>query len=212
MTGNLPYWRVEYSEGFGQHVPILTWTSLCQLLVFLGLLLAITKPLGSYMASVFEGARTFLSKPLLPLESHIYRLGGVHPEREQTWRTYAGCCLAFGLANFLLFYVLLRCERYLPGHPAGGAPLTPDLAFNTAVSFLSNTSWQAYSGETTLSYLSQAVGVAVQSFTSAAAGMAVAMALIRGFARRRTDDSARAGRFPGADQATQLGWRRLLQR
>ena len=173
-------------------MPLLTWTSLCQLLVFLGLLLAITKPLGSYMASVFEGKRTFLSKPLLPLERFIYRLGGVHPEKEQTWRTYAGCFLAFGLVNFLLFYVLLRCERYLPGHPAGGTPLTPDLAFNTAVSFLSNTSWQAYSGETTLSYLAQMVGVAVQSFTSAAAGMAVAMALIRAFVRER---SARLGNF-----------------
>ena len=130
------------SAGFRQRVPLLTWTSLCQLLVFLGLLLAITKPLGSYMAGVFEGKRTFLSKPLLPLERLIYRLAGVHPEKEQTWRTYAGCFLAFGLANFALFYVLLRCERYLPGHPAGGTPLTPDLAFNTAVSFLSNTSWQ----------------------------------------------------------------------
>src|ERR1022692_2161430 len=167
------------SAAIRPRVPLLTWTSLCQLLVFLGLLLAIPKPLGSYMASVFEGKRTFLSKPLLPLERLIYRLGGVHPEKEQTWRTYTGCCLAFGHANFLLFYVLLRCERYLPGHPVGGTPLTPDLAFNTAVSFLSNTSWQAYSGETTLSYLSQMVGVAVQSFTSAAAGMAVAMALIR---------------------------------
>ena len=116
-------------------MPLVTWTSLCQLLVFLLLLLAIAKPLGSYMASVFAGKRTFLSKPLLPLERLIYVLTAVHPEKEQTWRTYAGCFLAFGLANFALFYVLLRCERYLPGHPAGATPLTPDLAFNTAVSF-----------------------------------------------------------------------------
>jgi len=170
----------------------LTWTSLCQLLVFLGLLLAIAKPLGWYMARVFEGRKTFLSKPLLPVERLIYRLGAVNPAKEQTWRTYAGCCLAFGLANFILFYVLLRCERFLPGHPTGGTPLTPDLAFNTAVSFLSNTSWQAYSGETTLSYISQMVGVTAQSFTSAAAGMAVAMALIRGFARA---SAARLGNF-----------------
>lgn len=173
-------------------MPHLTWTSLCQLLVFLGLLLAITKPLGRYMARVFEGKRTFLSKPLLPLERLLYRLCGVNPEKEQTWRTYAGCCLAFGLANFFLFYVLLRCERFLPGHPAGGTPLTPDLAFNTAVSFMSNTSWQAYSGETTLSYWSQMLGVTALSFTSAAAGMAVAMALIRGFARQ---SCARLGNF-----------------
>jgi K+-transporting ATPase ATPase A chain len=161
-------------------------------LVFLGLLLAITKPLGWYMARIFEGRGTFLSKPLLPLERLLYRLGGVNPEKQQTWRTYAGCCLAFGLANFVFFYILLRCERYLPGHPAGGTALTPDLAFNTAVSFMSNTSWQAYSGETTLSYISQMVGVTAQSFTSAAAGMAVAMALIRSFVR---DRSARLGNF-----------------
>ncbi|MGO4879936.1 MAG: potassium-transporting ATPase subunit KdpA [Bryobacteraceae bacterium] len=170
----------------------MTWTSLCQLLAFLGLLLAITKPLGWYMARVFEGERTFLSKPLLPLEHLLYRLCGVNPQREQTWRTYAGCFLAFGLANFIFFYILLRCQRYLPGNPAAGTPLTPDLSFNTAVSFLSNTSWQAYSGETTLSYITQMAGVTAQSFTSAAAGMAVAMALIRGFAR---NGSARLGNF-----------------
>jgi K+-transporting ATPase ATPase A chain len=163
-------------------------------LVFLGLLLAITKPLGAYMASVFEGKRTFLSKPLMPLERLIYRLCGVDPEKEQTWRTYAGCFLTFGLVNLLAFYALLRCQRYLPGQPAGGTPLTPDLAFNTAVSFLSNTSWQVYSGETSLSYLSQMVGVTVQSFTSGAAGMAVAIALIRAFVRER---SARLGNFCG---------------
>ena len=158
----------------------------------MGLLLAIAKPLGWYMARVFEGEATFLSKLLLPLERLLYRLGAVNPAKQQTWRTYAGCCLAFGLANFVFFYVLLRCERYLPGHPAGGTSLTPDLAFNTAVSFMSNTSWQAYSGEATLSYISQMLGVTAQSFTSAAAGMAVAMALIRGFAR---DWSARLGNF-----------------
>jgi len=157
-----------------------------------GLLLAIAKPLGWYMARVFEGEATFLSKLLLPLERLLYRLAAVNPAKQQTWRTYAGCCLAFGLANFVFFYVLLRCERYLPGHPAGGTSLTPDLAFNTAVSFMSNTSWQAYSGEATLSYISQMLGVTAQSFTSAAAGMAVAMALIRGFAR---DWSARLGNF-----------------
>src|ERR1039457_2041249 len=136
------------SAAIRPRVPLLTWTSLCQLFVFLRLLLAITKPLRSYMASVFDGKRTFLSKPLLPLERLIYRLSGVDPEKEQTWRTYTGCCLACGLANFLLFYVLLRCERYLPGHPAGGTTLTPDLAFNSAVSFLSNTSWQRYCAHT----------------------------------------------------------------
>ncbi len=166
----------------------MTWTSLCQLLAFLGLLLAITKPLGWYMASVFEGKHTLLSNALRPLERLIYRASGVDPFKEQTWRTYAGCCLAFGFANFFLFYVLLRVQRWLPGHLA---TTTPDLAFNTAVSFMSNTSWQAYAGET-LGAWTQMLGVTAQSFISAAAGMAVAVALIRGFTRQR---SARLGNF-----------------
>jgi K+-transporting ATPase ATPase A chain len=170
----------------------LTWISSCQLLIFLALLLALTKPLGRYMGRVLAGESTLLSKPLGPLERGIYRLCGVNFHQEQTWRTYAGCCLAFGLANFILFYILLRCESLLPGHPAGGPAMTPDLAFNTAVSFMSNTSWQAYSGETTLSYWSQMLGVTAQSFTSAGAGMAVAMALIRAFARQ---SCARLGNF-----------------
>ena len=144
------------------------------------------------MGRVLAGENTLLSKPLGPLERGIYRLCGVNFHKEQTWRTYAGCCLAFGLANFILFYILLRCESLLPGHPAGGTAMTPDLAFNTAVSFMSNASWQAYSGETTLSYWSQMLGVTAQSFTSAGAGIAVAMALIRAFARQ---SCARLGNF-----------------
>jgi len=158
----------------------LTWTSSGQLLVFLGLLLAITKPLGCYMVRVFAGERTLLTRALAAVERAVYRLCAVKAEREQTWRTYTGCCLAFGLANFFLFYVLLRVQRF-----------APDLAFNTAVSFMSNTSWQAYAGET-ISAWTQMIGVTAQSFTSAAAGMAVAMAVIRGFARQ---GSARLGNF-----------------
>jgi potassium-transporting ATPase potassium-binding subunit len=172
-----------------------------ELLVLMGLLLAITKPLGSFMADVFSGKRTFLSPLLRPLERFVYRVCGVGEDREQNWTAYAASCLAFGLVNFLLFYALLRFQRYLPlnpqgmgtNHPPPGAiPMTPDLAFNTAVSFLTNTSWQSYAGEVTLSYLSQMLGIAVQSFTSAAAGMAVAVALIRGFARQETN---RIGNF-----------------
>jgi len=170
----------------------MTWIALFQFLAYAVLLLAITRPLGSYMARVFEGKPTPLSRLLSPLERFIYRLCGINPAIEQRWTAYAGSCLAFGLVNFLLFYTLLRLQGLLPFNPQrfgtalaprGSIPITPDLAFNTAVSFMTNTSWQSYSGESTLSYLSQMVGVTVQSFTSAAAGMAVAVALIRGFAR-----------------------------
>jgi potassium-transporting ATPase potassium-binding subunit len=164
-----------------------------QMAAFLALLVLITKPLGAYMADVFEGKRTFAARLLLPLERLIYRLTRVHPENDQLWTTYAACCLAFSLVNFLLFYAMLRLQRFLPLNPQrfgtplampGAVPMTPDLAFNTAVSFMTNTSWQAYPGESTLSYFLQMVGIAVQSFTSAAAGMAVAIAMIRGFVRQ----------------------------
>jgi potassium-transporting ATPase potassium-binding subunit len=173
----------------------MTYAGLCQLLAFLGLLVVITKPLGSYMAAVFEGRRIFLSRPLGPVENLIYRICRVNPRIEQPWMGYAFACLAFGLVNFFLFYAILRLQGVLPFNPMrfstalaprGSTPLTPDLAFNTAISFMTNTSWQSYAGETTLSYLSQMLGVAVQSFTSAAAGMAVAVALIRGFVREST--------------------------
>jgi K+-transporting ATPase ATPase A chain len=179
----------------------MTYIGSFQLLAFLGLLVLITKPLGSYMAAIFEGRPTFLSRPLVPVENLIYRICGVNPRIEQRWTAYAGACLAFGLVNFFLFYALLRLQGLLPFNPhrfgtalapSGSIPLTPDLAFNTAISFMSNTSWQSYTGETTLSYLSQMLGVAVQSFTSAAAGMAVAVALIRGLVR---DSSTRLGNF-----------------
>ena len=171
----------------------MSWIGAGQLAVLTILLLAITRPLGSYMASVFEGRTTFLSWPLRRLELLLYRLGGVDPTAEQSWSAYAGACLAFGLVNFLFFYALLRLQGLLPFNPnrfgtgmapTGAVPMTPDLAFNTAVSFMTNTSWQSYPGETTVSYFVQMLGVAVQSFTSAAAGMAVAVAVIRGFTRR----------------------------
>jgi len=170
----------------------MTWSSFSELLVLMALLLAITKPLGSYVAAVFQGRPTLLSPLLRPVERATYRLCGVDPKGEQTWTAYAGACLWFGLVNFLLFYAQLRWQRFLPLNPQGFGAMTPDQAFNTAVSFLTNTSWQSYAGETTLSHLSQMAGVAVQSFTSAAAGMAVAAALIRGFARQST---GRLGNF-----------------
>ncbi len=173
----------------------MTWPALGQLAIFVAMLVAITRPLGAYMAAVYSGKRTFLSPALSPLERAIYRACGINPAIEQTWTSYAAATLLFGLVNFALFYVLLRLQGFLPWNPqgfgtarapAGSLPVTPDLAFNTAVSFMTNTSWQSYPGEMTLGYFAQMAGVGVQSFTSAAAGMAVAVALIRGFIRERT--------------------------
>ena len=156
----------------------------------------LTKPLGSYMADVFEGRRTFLTRVFVPVETLIYRLCGIDAGPQQEWKAYAASCMAFSLVSALFFYAHLRLQGLLPlnpqgfGTPAappGATPMTPDLAFNIATSFMTNTSWQAWSGETTLSYLSQMLGIAVQSFTSAAAGMAVAVALIRSFARQDSD-------------------------
>jgi K+-transporting ATPase ATPase A chain len=170
----------------------MTWSSISQILAVLAILVAISKPLGAFMAAVFEGESTFLSRPFRPIEYLIYRVCGVDPELQQNWTAYSASVLSFGLLNFLFFYVLLRWQNFLPLNPQGFPTLQPDLAFNTAVSFLTNTSWQSYAGESTLSYLSQMLGITVQSFTSAAAGMAAAMALIRGFARQGTD---RLGNF-----------------
>jgi K+-transporting ATPase ATPase A chain len=164
-----------------------------QLLAFAVFLTLLTKPLGSYMADVFEGHRTLLSRFLVPFEGFIYRLCGIDAERQQRWTAYAGSCMAFSLVGALLFYAHLRFHGHLPLNPRGfGTPsappgatsMTPDLAFNIAISFMTNTSWQSWSGETTLSHLSQMLGIAVQSFTSAASGMAVAIALIRSLARQ----------------------------
>ncbi len=173
----------------------MNWTSFSQFAVFLGLLVAIAKPLGTYMADVFEGRSTVFSRFLSPAEHAVYRASGIDPKEDQTWTGYAAACLIFGFINFVLCYALLRLQGVLPLNPnrfgtplasPAGTPVTPDLAFNIAVSFMTNTSWQSYSGETTLSYLSQMLGVAVQSFTSAAVGMCVGVALIRAFAREKT--------------------------
>jgi K+-transporting ATPase ATPase A chain len=164
-----------------------------QILFFFAVILALTKPVGAFMARVFQGERTFLHPLLCPLERVIYRLGGVREEAEQRWTRYAGALLAFSAAKFAVAFAIQRLQGVLPLNPqgfgtahapAGAAPLTPDLAFNTAVSFMTNTNWQAYGGETTLSYFVQMVALTVQNFTSAAAGIAIAIALARGFARR----------------------------
>lgn len=155
-----------------------------QLLGFLILLLATVRPLGLHMQRVFGGETTVLSPVLRPIEMTLYRLAGVRPDEEQEWHRYALSFLLFHLPGMLVLYLLLRVQDVPPLNPASQAAVSPDLALNTAISFATNTSWQSYGGETTLGHLAQMAGIAVQSFLSAAAGIAVAIALIRGFARR----------------------------
>jgi K+-transporting ATPase ATPase A chain len=165
-----------------------------QIAVFFLVLLAITKPLGLYMAKVFAGERTFMHRVLRPLERLCYAACGVDEAVEQRWTQYAGSLLAFSIFSFLILYLLQRLQGWLPLNPmgfgtahapSGATAMTPDLAFNTAVSFTTNTNWQSYSGESTLSYLVQMAGLTMHNFTSAAVGIAVAVALIRAFARRQ---------------------------
>lgn len=154
-----------------------------QIGLFLGLLLVIVKPLGWYMARVYEGRPVGLDRLLGPLERLIYRLAGAHSEQEMDWKTYAVAMLLFSTAGLLLLYGLQRIQGWLPLNPQGLGPARPDLALNAATSFATNTNWQSYAGETTMSYLTQMVGLTVQNFVSAATGMAVLAALIRGLAR-----------------------------
>jgi len=163
-----------------------------QLALYLGLLLLAAKPLGSFMAAVYEGRRTWLHPVVRPLEAAIYRLSGVDEDVEQDWRRYLFAVLAFSLLGFLLLYLILRLQGSLPLNPQGLDGAKPSLAFNTAVSFMTNTNWQAYGGETTLSYFSQMVGLTFQNFVSAASGMAVLVAVIRGLARH---SAATVGNF-----------------
>lgn len=153
-------------------------------LLFLAVLAAI-KPLGLHMARVFSGERTFLSPVLAPVEAGLYRLAGIQRDKEQGWLAYTVSMLAFSLAGFLALYAILRLQAYLPLNPQGFAAMAPDLAFNTAVSFVTNTNWQNYAGETTLSHFSQMAGLTVQNFLSAATGMALAVAFGRAFVRSK---------------------------
>ena len=157
-----------------------------QLGVLCVIVVALTRPLGGYLARVAAGERTLLTPILGPVERGLYRLSGIDPNAEQTWLSYAVAMLIFKAAGFLLLYAILRLQPVLPLNPTGQGPISADLAFNTAVSFLTNTNWQSYGGETTMSHLSQMLGLTVQNFISAAAGIAVAIAVIRGFARRTT--------------------------
>jgi K+-transporting ATPase ATPase A chain len=149
--------------------------------LYLAVLLALAKPLGAFMARVYEGERTFLHRLLGPLEESIHRACGIRPDEGMTWRTYAGAMLLFNALGFLAVYLLQRLQGVLPLNPRGFGAVTPDSAFNTAVSFATNTNWQGYGGETTMSHLTQMLGLGVQNFVSAATGMATLVAFIRGF-------------------------------
>ena len=170
----------------------MTWIGVAQILVFFGIVLAITKPVGTFICRVFEGERTFLHPIFGPLERLIYRLGGVREDVEQSWIGYSASMISLSIFSFLAVYLLQRLQGHLPlnpmhfstpNAPSSATSMTPDLAFNTAISFMTNTNWQSYSPDTTMSYLTQMAALAVQNFVSAAVGIAVALALIRGFAR-----------------------------
>ncbi len=155
-----------------------------QIALFAGIVLLLVKPLGGYMTRVFAGERTVLSPVLGPIERGFYRLAGVDPRVDQGWVAYAVSMLMFSLAGFLTLYGLMRLQAVLPFNPAGQAAVEESLAFNTAMSFVTNTNWQSYVPETTMGYLVQMAGLAVHNFVSAATGIALAIALVRGFARR----------------------------
>ena len=155
-----------------------------QIALFGVIVIAITRPFGGYMTRVFAGERTFLSPVLRPLERLVYWCCGVDETQEQSWRTYAVSMVFFGVAGFVTLYALERLQWYLPFNPQGQAGVEQVLAFNTSVSFVTNTNWQSYVPETTMGYLVQMAGLTVHNFVSAAVGIVLAIALIRGFARR----------------------------
>ena len=162
---------------------LIGWLQIVTFMAAIGLL---TWPLGGYLTKVYSGQRTPLQPLLGPIEQTLYRFAGVKAESEQNWLQYATSFLIFHALSIVALYAVLRLQFALPFNPQSLPAVSPDLALNTAVSFVTNTSWQSYAGETTLSYLSQMAGITVHSFLSAASGMAVAIALIRGFARRRS--------------------------
>ncbi len=154
-----------------------------QIALYCAVVLALVKPLGSYMTRVFTGEHTLLSPVLGPVERGLYRVSGIDARQEQHWLAYTGAVILFHVLGFAVLYAILRLQAVLPLNPADQTAVAPDLAFNTSTSFITNTNWQSYGGETTLSYLSQMLGLTHQNFLSAATGIAVAVALIRGFAR-----------------------------
>ena len=165
----------------------MTTNGIFQLVLYMVVLLALAKPLGAYMARVYEGQRLALDRVLGWLERLIYRAGGVRPSEEMGWKGYALAMLAFNFLGLLAVYFLQQAQAELPLNPQGMAAVSADSSFNTAVSFATNTNWQGYGGESTMSYLTQMLALTTQNFVSAASGMATLVALIRGFARRSAE-------------------------
>src|SRR6266853_2461826 len=158
-----------------------------QILLFLAIIFAITKPIGLFMARVFSGERTFLDPVLKPIERLLYRLTRVDAEREMKWTEYAVSMLLFSGVTMVVLYVMQRVQLFLPWNPQKLAGVGQELAFNTAGSFTTNTNWQNYSGESTMSYFTQMAGLAYHNFASAAVGIVLAIVVIRGIARKETD-------------------------
>src|ERR1700710_670229 len=154
-----------------------------QILLFCAIVVALAKPLGGYMTAVFNGEPTFLAPLLGPVEAGVYWVGGVDEKREQHWLTYTVAMLLFHVGGFVILYAVMRLQAVLPFNPAEQSAVAPDLSFNTAISFITNTNWQNYGGASTLSYLVQMLGLTHQNFLSAATGIALAGAVIRGFSR-----------------------------
>ncbi|EQD48471.1 potassium-transporting ATPase subunit A, partial [mine drainage metagenome] len=165
----------------------MTINGLFQIVLLLGVLFLLVKPLGGYMARVYEGNLPAFMRWLSPLEHLFYRMCGVNPSQEMRWTSYALGVLWFSVLGVLTVYALQRLQGFLPLNPQSLGAVSPDSSFNTAISFVSNTNWQGYAGESTLSYLTQMFALAVQNFFSAATGMAVVIALIRGFARHSVE-------------------------
>jgi K+-transporting ATPase ATPase A chain len=163
----------------------MTANGVIQILLFFGIVLALTKPLGAYMARVFNRERTFLDPVLGPIERVIYRASGVKPDVEQRWTTYTVAMLLFNFVGLLVLYAMQRLQHLLPLNPQALGPISEDSSFNTAVSFTSNTNWQSYAPESTMSYFTQMAGLTFHNFVSAATGIALAIALVRGFARHQ---------------------------
>ena len=159
----------------------MSWQGIAEIAAYMGLVTLLAWPLGAYMARIYTDRLTFLA----PVERVLYKLCGINQKREQHWTDYALACLAFNLVGVLVMYGIMRLQDMLPLNPAGQSAVPPDLALNTAVSFATNTNWQNYGGESTMSYLTQMMGMNVHNFTSAATGMAVLVALVRGFARKQ---------------------------
>ena len=164
------------------------WMGILQIVIYVVLLCLLTRPLGAYMARVFGRERTRLDPVLRPVENLIYRVCGVDPEREMRWTTYTVTMLLFNFAGLVILYAMLRLQSFHPWNAARAPGMTPDLAFNTAVSFATNTNWQAYAGETAATYLSQMAGFAWHNFISAATGLALAVAFIRALARHSAEE------------------------